>query len=458
MSINTLKAGFSRLNITPFLGSAILGYFDARNMKGVLDELEINAIAIGCEDTKAIFISVDNPMMPYKDISDDIIRHISEVTGLPCEAIFICVTHIHTGPMWGQGLLAPEWANDENKQLGKEYNIFMKQRLTDAAVMALNDMKSAHLGFAESLAPGISFIRRYRMKDGSLHTNPGINNPDVDTPVGIPDERVHILRFLREDADDILLVNFGTHPDVIGGEYVSADWPGFTRRTIERVLPDVKCAFFNGIEGDVNHINIHPKPLPDSMKDTCVKSRYAHSEFMGQAIAGAILEVFGNMQYVDVDSIRYLRHEINVPANVPGSDTDMEKIRQIHRLHVEGHDDEIPLSGMEKVTVIAEAQRMLALEHGPDYFTMTLSVVAIGNTAIVGFPGEPFSRIGILLKETKGWDTILSCSNTTTAEAYFPTKDAYDEGGYEARSSYFKAGVGELMLNEAISMLNELKQ
>jgi len=35
--------------------------------------------------------------------------------------------------------------------------------------------------------------------------------------------------------------------------------------------------------------------------------------------------------------------------------------------------------------------------------------------------------------------------------------DSYDEGGYEARSSNFKAGVAEKIVEEAKIILNEVK-
>ena len=35
-------------------------------------------------------------------------------------------------------------------------------------------------------------------------------------------------------------------------------------------------------------------------------------------------------------------------------------------------------------------------------------------------------------------------------------QDAYDEGGYEARSSNFKAGVAELIIREGTTLLGSL--
>ena len=44
--MNKLQAGFSRVNVTPMLGIGIGGYFIPRYVEGVLDELEINALAL----------------------------------------------------------------------------------------------------------------------------------------------------------------------------------------------------------------------------------------------------------------------------------------------------------------------------------------------------------------------------------------------------------------------------
>ena len=95
------------------------------------------------------------------------------------------------------------------------------------------------------------------MKDGSVRTNPGVDNPHILHPIGDVDERVNVLRFDRE-SDSLVLVNFGNHPDVVGGCKISADWPGFLRNTVEKALDNTKCIFFNGAQGDVNHVNVHP--------------------------------------------------------------------------------------------------------------------------------------------------------------------------------------------------------
>ena len=127
-------------------------------------------------------------------------------------------------------------------------------------------------------------------------------------------------------------------------------------------------------------------------------------------------------------------------------------------MHNAGKDDEIPFKAMMLTTVVAEAARMVRLENAPDNFPMLFSAVAIGNVAMFGIPGEPFNGIGLGIKEAKGWDLVMPCCLTNGADGYFPMKDAYDEGGYEARSSNFKAGVAERIIQIGKDILADLRK
>lgn len=137
---------------------------------------------------------------------------------------------------------------------------------------------------------------------------------------------------------------------------------------------------------------------------------------------------------------------------------DMAEAYRINELHEAGKDDEIPYAGMMLTTVVAEAARMLRLEHGPESFEMQLSGIAIGDVVLLGIPGEPFTGIGRALKDTEGWELVLPTCLTNGSEGYFPMKEAYDEGGYEARSSSFQAGVAELIIEEGKKLMSDLSR
>ena len=333
------------------------------------------------------------------------------------------------------------------------------RKMADVVRIALEDMKPARMGLGVGKAPDIAYIRRFRMKDGSIRTNPGVNNPDILAPIGEVDERVSVLRFDREGADTLVLVNFADHPDTVGGCKISADWPGFVRRTVEKVLDNTKCIFFNGAQGDVNHVKVHTKEgdLNGMFMDFDDVSRgYDHARFMGRVVTGGVLQIYDKVKYVNVDSIQYKQKTIQVLSNMSATE-DLPEARRIDALHQEGRDEELPYTGMMLTTKVAEAARMLRLEHGPESFEMELSGIAIGDVMMLGIPGEPFTGVGRALKDTEGWELVIPTCNTNGKQGYFPMKEAYDEGGYEAGSSNFRAGVAEQIIEEGKKLMKELQ-
>lgn len=465
--MSSLRAGFSRKNITPMMDMPIAGYFKPRFADGVLDDLEINMLAVEKDGVIALFGAFD--LCEIKTPAGNRFRAaISKATGVLKEGIFLSATHTHTGPYLVE---CTEGNEDEEgrsfdpdylQQLIDENDTFLEHRAVDAAKAAIEDLKDAKLGVAVSKAPGIAFVRRYIMKDGSIKTNPGVLNPDIVRPVGEIDDAVNVLRFDREGAETIVLANFGCHPDVVGGTKITADWPGFFRRTFEKTVDNTKCLFFNGAEGDINHVNVFPKggDFNDMFNDFDGVSRgYGHARHMGRVVAGAVLQVYDKVEYIDVPSIRFAETEVKVPTQMPSDldDIDIETAHKYVALHEAGKDAEIPYSAMMLTTIVAEALRMCAFENGPEYIPMNFISVALGDICFLGIPGEPFNGIGKGLKAAEGWKMVCPVCLTNGDNGYFPMKDCYEEGGYEARSSRFKAGVAELIIDNGLDMIGKLK-
>ena len=450
------KAGFARVDITPPLGTPLAGYFEHREARGVLDNLEANALAVSDGNKTAVLIAADLLGIEGVAFNDALRRRISAVAGVDESAVYVHSTHTHTGP--GAGV-----ADKGRTSLfdGTEfYNEFLSSRLTDVARLAVADMSSATLAIGRSAARRISFLRRYRMKDGSLRTNPGVGNPEIAEPVGHLDETVRVLRIGRDGADDIAVLNFATHPDVVGGEMVSGDWPAFARRTFERAEPGTKCIFFNGAQGDVNHVCTDPRPgeregLHPDFDD--VDRGYEHARHMGRVVAAAALSAWGKCERVESGAVSFAVKAVSVPSQMPKPE-ELPRAREYDRLHREGRDAEIPFSGMALTTVVAEAGRMLMLADGPSSFELPISAVSIGDVvAFVGLPGEPFSEIGEAIRAKSPFRmTVLTCL-TNGSCGYFPVESAYAEGGYEARSSTFSSSVAPLLVVGATSLLEGTK-
>ncbi|MDO4939679.1 MAG: hypothetical protein Q4E54_06940 [Lachnospiraceae bacterium] len=446
-----LKTGYARTDVTPPLGLPIDGYYKDRFVEGVLDPLEVCCIAIECDAEKVLIISLDSCGVNVTQQFTGFRRSIEKATGVPFTNIYIGATHTHTAPAIGEGFDGEDT---------KAYRAWIDGKMTEAAVLAVEDLKESRMGWGRGKAPGVSFIRRFRMKDGSVQTNPGVNNPDIVAPIGDIDDHVNVVRFARKDGKDIVLATFANHPDVVGGSRVSADWPGFTRRITERALDDdVYCLILNGAQGDINHVNVHPKggDFNDMFNDFDAVSRgYKHAKYIGRVVTGGIMQKFDKVKYGDVDAIKAASKTIRIPSNMPTKE-ELELAYQYEELHKAGKDDEIPFEGMMLTTVVAEAERMINLKDGPEYFELTLSAIKIGPVALLGIPGEPFNGINVGIREmTQGYENVLVTCITNGYMGYFPMKEAYDEGGYESRSSIFKSGVAELIIDAGKELLEEL--
>ena len=433
-----LKAGFARLDVTPPLGVFMQGYYNERRAAGIRDPLYVNAVAFGDGERTAVALSLD--VIGINQVESDLCRKVvAQRTGLPYEAVFMACTHTHTGPVIYGGLYP--------KDAG--YNEILFRRIADAATLAIADLRPATVGVARNTLTNIAFIRRFRMKDGTTRTNPGRRNPQIAAPIGTPDETVQLVRITRENAPEILLVNFQVHPDVIGGNLFSADFPGFVRTTLESALDNVRCIYFNGAQGDTNHINVNA-PTWDA------NGGYEHSKHMGRSIAGAVLQVYGKTEAVAGDRVAFMQRSIEVPSSRVGPAL-VREAEKIIALHEAGRDKDIPETGMGVVTLVAEAYTRKRLEHGPDMITLYVCALAFGGVAITGAPGEPFTEIGRQVKAGSPYTMTFYCCCANGSEAYYPTQDAYAEGGYEARSSKFKAGVAEALMESGTALLCALR-
>ena len=452
--MNDLKICYAEENINPKLGIAIEGYYVPRFAKGILSDLKAIALAVKSGDETVIILSLDICEIDLNALNK-IKSAIAVKTGIKADNLFISATHTHTGPC-----LKESGYFDYDAELVKEYLDFLAAQSAVAAKTAIQDLKPAKMGYATGKAPDrIAYIRRYKMKDGSTMTCPPINDPNIDYPLGTLDQRVNVLRFDRENAENIVIMNYGIHADTVNGEMISSDWVGWAQSTLAKSLDGVKCVCIMGAQGDVGSTNVHP--TDSDMNDTEISfdnemKSPGMARFVGRALAGTVLQVYDKVQYVDVDSIKIITEPCKVDINVPDK-KDLPLAHKYAELHEQGRDDLIPFKAMELTTVVAEAMRMCDLENSPEMTSMLMTGVRLGNVSLVGIPGEPFTEIGVKIKEIGGYDLIMPCALTNGYEGYFPSKEAYDEGGYEARTSRYKPTVYDAIIDTARKLLKKIK-
>lgn len=438
------KAGFARVDATPPLGIQMVGYFYKRAADGVLDPLCIECVAVSDGKKTALIYSVDDLMLANK-FFEKAFPAITEATGVPRDLIYVHSTHIHTGPAsWPRS----NYTEEENRLVMDFANIRI-ERLAAAGKAAIENLAPARIGIAKTKCEKISFIRRFRMKDGSVRTNPGLYNKNVKEPLGKPDEEVNVVRFWRTGAPDIAIVNFGTHTDTLNGTKISADWPSVARKTFENGIGGgVKCLFLNAAQGDVNHFYCFPPP---GRKALAKKDVHKH---MGRALASAAMAVWDVCEEVPTGPVNGIVAPATMPANTPTAD----EIKWV-KMFDEGKKDQIPLSGMEILTLTSPSSRVRRLMNGPNSFDILVSNISIGDSvAFSGMPCEPFVEIGRDVKAQSPFRMTVVTSLTNGSEGYIPSTRAHAEGGYEGLSSRFSAPTGDMLVAAQIKQLRQLKE
>lgn len=437
-----LQAGFARVDVTPPLGTVLTGYFAPRVSDGVFDPIELNALALRVKEDSVLVITGDFMYTREKDASyyRDL---ISKETGLPADHIFYQSLHQHTSTT--PGTCGP------SDHLYQEY---LCRKFADVAKMALADLSDARISIGEKeTAEPVSFVRRYIMKDGSVQTNPGRLNPDVERPLYDADNTVRLVKLEREGKETIAVVGFQTHPDMIGGKKISADWPGFVRRITEKTFPDTHCILINGCQGEVNHINVFkaaPTKGIEKYTPAFYEAKYQFCREFSQIIVDAVSEIWDQTEEIEVDRI-FSKVEMKlIPSKIEG----LERINECKEIMARVVAGERPLEGLtmeEKGDIrrIAAMDQLMLMQKVP------VSVVAFGKIAIVGYGGEPFTEYAGKVREAIPDMFILTACLANGAQGYLPSEVAFKEGGYEAATSNFTPVTATELQGAAIAMLKD---
>lgn len=395
MEQNKYTAGFARLDITPPLGVKMIGA-GPRTVKGVLDPLYVNAVAFGDGEQSAVVLACDLLGM-YGSFGEQWPGKIAAEVGLDAEAVMLHCTHTHTGP---------------SPVADAQYFDWTFRRLCDAARMALDDRKPvAEVRWAEDEMPkGFVGVRRYVMKDGSVRHRPPVGDPDIVRVVFEGDRSVRTVRILREEGKEIVIVNFQTHPDVVGGEHISADWPGAVRDTVERERPDACCIYLNGTQGQM---------VLSDRRFGVAGSRKSHGKAMeyGTTLGRKALELLEQDEPTGLAAFHYAQKTLELTSAREGSG---------------GYDSDYP-----------------------DTRNLNVSTMVFCGMALAGLAGEPYYQVGQHIRGYSKFPVTLTLCQTNGAQGYLPLLADFGHpgGSYEPRICHFAPGVAETAMITADELL-----
>ena len=449
-----LYAGASMANITPSFGYAHY----RGSSTGTHDSLYAKALVLK-QGEISLAIVVCDLLWIERELSTAVRSRVSEKTGIPYSNIIIAGTHTHTGPAYHAniveltGTLRPPF--DEEKPTNKDnpYWDTLVDQITQSIVKAHDSMEKVELESGSVEAKGLSFNRRFIMNDGKVITNPGTGNAAALRAAGPIDPSLGILMLRKHSNQSPLAVlsNFGVHADTFGGSTFSADYPGFLAQALAPAIgKNAVSIFATGPCGDLNHVDV-------LAKDKARLSSKDIGEGLALIVAKEIpsLKRLGNNELTMRSEFVYAPLQEYSAAELAWANDDHAKplhkesafLERRRRLKIRS------LERLRRTEAVAPT-----VEREGWKLPVEVQVIGIGNDlAIVGLPGEVFAELGLVIKKSSPYKTTLIIELTNSHIAYVPTRKAFSQGGYETINSRLAPGGGEMMVEAAIHLLNNIK-
>lgn len=429
------RVGRAEVDITPPAQMPMAGYYYVRLNEGTLDPLKAKAVVVESGGRRAALVALDLVQIP-RPFVETARALIEKQTGIAGADVMISATHTHTGPELGSRLRG---VTPETEALAKGYYKLLPEKIAESVRLASADLKPGRIRAAVGHEDSISFIRRYRMIDGSVGWNPGKLNPKIVAPRGTIDPDVGVLRFDDEaGAPRAAYVNFANHLDTVGGMAYSADYAFMLSEVLGRVLgPELTTLFTIGCAGNINHTDVrHNRPQKGPREAARI----------GAVLAGAALKAMEKLRDVGDGALRVSSETVALaPAQYPPSE--VEKARTVVANY--GKQNANPF--LEQV----QAFKVMDIEaRGGKPFEAEVQVIALGrDVAVVGLPGEIFVEHGKAIKTASPFPVTIIAELANGNLGYVPDRKAYAEGAYEVVSTRLAEGSGEAMAASAVIQL-----
>lgn len=439
-----LRVGAAQVKITPPVGIGMAGYYFERGAQGTHDELFARAIVIQSGDTRVALVGLDliGTTRPMVETARQIIE---KETGIPGANVMISATHAHTGPVLtdrGQREDAQGGAADLTRQYAAE----LPKRIAQSVKEGNEKLAPARASVAIGREERLSFNRRFHMKDGTVGWNPGKLNPNIVRPAGPIDPDVGVILFEKivekGPAPAIATyVNFAMHPDTVGGEHFSADYPGVLANLLAGYKGEQMVTLFaNGCCGNINHV------------DTSwagAQKGHAEAHRIGTILSAEVLQSYKKLQPA-TGALRVGSQMVELPLPKVTAEQTQEARVTIAKYGMKDNRGFIEKVQAYKVLDVAS--------RGGRPHQVEVQVVILGeDLAIVSMPGEIFVELGLDLKKRSPFKHTLIAELANGAIGYIPDRKAYAEGAYEPISARCAEGSGEMLVEAAVKMLKELK-
>ncbi|MEO6206404.1 MAG: hypothetical protein ABIP77_00455 [Candidatus Limnocylindrales bacterium] len=483
----TLLAGAAEVDITPRFPVDLVGYVRRPvAARSAYDELMATACVFRDEDSGTTVAIVAADVVGLTTPMADRIRgRIGEVVGCDPAAVLLNSSHTHAAPWPGATI-----------KLGGEFDDWTPEELAywdsipdlyaSAARKAVDALAPARVSGGVGRAPGIAVNRRERTTDGG--TILGWNRE------GVRDDSVVAIRVdgfsgapLAVDAI-ATLVSYPCHPVVIGPDVEGAgpDFVGPLRNRLSTIdRPGSVTVFLQGAAGDALPL----EAFRDD--DRALAAAGAVGERLALEAHHAIVDVdpwaveIDRSDWGSVTPIALYRRRLadEQPTQVLRTSRRIVSLPLLELPPIDGLRRELDerRADLESRAARNETRTTmnpiryhiswleLQLRQDADGGRATaidgeIWAARIGDTAIVGAPGEIFGAIGTAVRHQSAAPVTLFAGYSQGSLGYVATPDEYRHGGYEPSVSHrgygqpapFSPDVAGIIERIAVDLLQEL--
>ena len=298
----TFRAGAATSNITPALGSAIIGGFLPFPATNVHDELHARCLVLDDGKTKLALVVVDLLGIHY-NVSHEARKFIEQEAGIPPTNVLISAIHNHS---------AASALGEKHFEFPQKSTIIRPSSPggspTESSARRTGCARRSSAS-SPPQAPEHVFNRRWFLKPGTMppdpfggidqvKMNPAAGSPDLVEPAGPTDPTVSILAVREPDGRPIAVYSsYSLH-------YVGGVGRAIFRPTTRHVLPApgasaagrptgsaLVAMMANGTSGDVNNINfLNPRPP---------KEPNEQMRFVADDVAAKVQAALAKVEYSD---------------------------------------------------------------------------------------------------------------------------------------------------------------
>jgi len=467
MTTARLRAGAGRALITPPVGFPMGGWSNALHERSFGNDMDLTATVLVVTDgtTSAAIAELD--LCVVTDAQAAAIRRaIGEAVGMPAPAVRVTATHNHSAPVTGE-LTGAGWMFEGLDAVGP-YMAMVTEQLAGAARTAWANLEPVTVGHGTGTSP-LAVNRRADMPGGGVRVAHNWDGP-VD----------HSVRVARLDGDSgapvATIVHYSAHPTILAGgnHYVTPDYPGPARRTVEESLGGY-CLFLQGTPGDIGTVETFVDELEPYRRlgtmlghDAAAVASRSTGRLRRQRLAeehdpSSWLARFEyEPQPPSDETLRVASRSVLMPVRPDLGDPvalrrEATSRRAELRAAIERRADAFEIRELRVQTkgLCMSAEQAEALA-GLDAYPLEVHGLRIGPLGFIGVPLEPFIELGRAIAAASPFARTFVSGYTNGYRNYLPTIDEWPRGGYEVDICAFRPEAATLLVETASSLLVEL--